>query len=632
MCGIVGIKTSRESRVPLVPRADFEEMTNTLAHRGPDAHGVWYRADLGIALGHRRLSIRDLSPLGAQPMLSSCERYMLVYNGEVYSVPELKKMLAPTGRALKGHSDTEAILECMAAFGVEAVLPHLIGMFAIALFDLKTQSLTLARDRLGIKPLYWGSVAGAIGFASELKALSAHPDWQPQLDRDALSTFMRHNYIPAPRSIYVGIEKLAPGSFVEIDEMNRVTRKTFWDHRAITIKGIAQREIFAKSDAETLEELDELLSDAVARRLVADVPLGALLSGGVDSSLVTALMTETAGRKVRTFSIGFHEKGFNEAPYASAIAKHLGTEHTELYVNSSDALGLVTQMPRIYDEPFADSSQIPTMMVCDLTKKHVTVVLSGDGGDELFAGYSRYGYTLEQTCGGEYAPRPAWQRALGQVPLLRKIQSRIGPRIVKEDNDAANAFYRSILSHWHSPEAVVRDAQEVAASLTDPNITKQIPNMLDRMQYWDSVTYLPDDILTKVDRASMAVALEARVPLLDHRVVEMSWRLPQRFKRRDGVTKWALHQLLYKRVPQALIDRPKMGFGIPLGAWLRGPLRDWGEHLLNKKRLDAQGLFYSLPLRERWENHQKGNEDWGYPLWTALMALAWLEATPKVRI
>lgn len=632
MCGIVGLKTARDARGRLVSREAFEEMTDSLAHRGPDARGVWYRPDLGVALGHRRLSIRDISPLGAQPMLSSCERYVLVYNGEVYSVPELTKMLAPTGRNLKGHSDTEAMLECMAAFGVDAVLPHLIGMFAFALFDLKTGRMTLARDRLGIKPLYWGRVAGAIGFASELKALAAHPDWEPQLDRDALATFMRHNYIPAPRSIYQGIEKLAPGSLVEIDEMNGVTRKCFWDHRDVTLQGLAQRDLGAFSDEDALAQLDALLSDAVARRLVADVPLGALLSGGIDSSLVTALMTETAGRKVRTYAIGFHEKGYDEAPYASAIAKHLGTEHTELYVNSGDALDLVSQMPRIYDEPFADSSQIPTLMVCGLTKQHVTVVLSGDGGDELFAGYARYGYTLDQTCGGTTGARPKWRRAMQHLPVFRHIEARIPLPMTNDSQDAANAFYRSILSHWHEPNTLIRGAQEVAGPLTDPGITKHMPDMLDRMQYWDSVTYLPDDILTKVDRASMQVALEARVPLLDHRVVELAWRLPQRFKRRDGVTKWALRQLLYKRVPPALIDRPKMGFGIPLGEWLRGPLREWGEHLLDRKRLEDQGLFHPAALRQRWDAHQNGDGDWGYPLWTALMALAWIDATPKVKI
>jgi asparagine synthase (glutamine-hydrolysing) len=631
MCGIVGLKTAKDARGRLVSREAFEEMTDSLAHRGPDARGVWYRPDLGVALGHRRLSIRDISPLGAQPMLSSCERYVLVYNGEVYSVPELTKMLAPTGRSLKGHSDTEAMLECMAAFGVEAVLPHLIGMFAFALFDLKTGRMTLARDRLGIKPLYWGHVAGAIGFASELKALVAHPDWEPHLDRDALATFMRHNYIPAPRSIYQGIEKLAPGSLVEIDEMNGVTRKVFWSHRDVTLQGIAQRDHGALSDEDALAQLDKLLSDAVARRLVADVPLGALLSGGIDSSLVTALMTETAGRKVRTYAIGFHEKGYDEAPYASAIAKHLGTEHTELYVNSGDALDLVSQMPRIYDEPFADSSQIPTLMVCGLTKQHVTVVLSGDGGDELFAGYARYGYTLDQTFGGTTGAKPKWRRVMQHMPVLRHVEARFSPPRKDSGQDAANVFYRSILSHWHDPNTVIRAAREVAGPLTDRSITGAMPDLLDRMQYWDSVTYLPDDILTKVDRASMEVALEARVPLLDHRVVEMAWGLPQRFKRRDGVTKWALRQLLYKRVPPELIDRPKMGFGIPLGAWLRGPLREWGEHLLNQKRLEDQGLFNPAALRQRWEAHQKGAEDWGYPLWTALMAMAWVEANPKVR-
>jgi asparagine synthase (glutamine-hydrolysing) len=632
MCGILGLKTPRNAQERLVDLATFDEMTDTIAHRGPDERGTWHRPDLGIAFGHRRLSIRDLSPLGAQPMMSSCERYMMVYNGEVYSEPELKDMLAGTGRCVKGHSDTELMLECMAEFGVRAVLPKLIGMFAFGLYDIKTGMLTLARDRVGIKPLYWGVMDGIVGFSSELKALTAHPSWRPTLDRDALASFMRHNYIPAPRSIYKGIEKLAPGALVEIDADNQITRDTYWDHRDVVRSGLVNRDRHAQSESQTLENLDGLLKDAVDRRLVADVPLGALLSGGIDSSLVTALMTECAPSKVRTYAIGFHEEGFNEAPFASAIAKHLGTEHTELYVNSDDALNLVTQLPRIYDEPFADSSQIPTLMVCGLTREHVTVVLSGDGGDELFAGYSRYPYTLEQTFGGLAPPRPRWRRALQRISGLRQLEARLPAPQAQDDPQAANAFYRSILSHWHDPASLIKGAREVEGVLTDMSVTDDMPSMLDRMQYWDSVTYLPDDILTKVDRASMEVALEARVPLLDHRVVEMAWNLPQHYKTRDGVSKWALRQLLYKRVPQELIDRPKMGFGVPLGAWLRGPLREWGEALLDQRRLEEQGLFDPGPLRERWIAHQTTDADWGYPLWTALTALAWLDANPKVKI
>lgn len=632
MCGIVGLKSSMDGLERIVAPEVFNTMIDTLTHRGPDARGCWHRPDLGVALGHRRLSIRDISQLGSQPMLSSCKRYVIVYNGEVYSVPELAEMLAPTGRSLKGHSDTEAILECMAAFGVEAVLPKLIGMFAIAFYDIENRSLTLVRDRLGIKPLYWGTVAGVIGFASELKALTAHPDWEPQLDRDALANYMRHNYIPAPRSIYKGIEKLEPGTLVEIDAMNRIVRKVFWDHRAVTLCGLAQRDKLSLSETDLLNELDALLSDAVMRRLVSDVPIGALLSGGIDSSLIAAVMTETSEQRVQTFSVGFHEEGFDEAPFASAIAKHLGTEHVELYVDSNDALNLVEQLPSIYDEPFADSSQIPTLMVCSLTKNHVSVVLSGDGGDELFAGYSRYPYALGQTKGGHFAPKPVWRRAMERAPVLRWFEGILASPLSPSGQSEANSFYRSILSHWHAPETVVLGSQEPRGPLTDESITSQMPDFLDRMQYWDSVTYLPDDILTKVDRASMSVALEARVPLLDHRLVEMAWRLPQRFKLRNGISKWALRQLLYRRVPQQLIDRPKMGFGVPLGAWLRGPLRDWGEYLLDIKRLETQDLFHSAPIRQRWDAHQEGKEDWGYPLWTVLMALAWLQENPNVRL
>lgn len=647
MCGITGLYAIGTTKI--IPNIEYliDRMTDSMVHRGPDSRGTWIDESHGLALGHRRLSIRDLSLTGHQPMVSSCGRYVIAYNGEIYSHLEIGKDLIKAGRHLRGTSDTETILEACAEWGVERAVERLIGMFAFVLFDRIQRDLFLVRDRLGIKPLYWGTTGNLFFFGSELKALREIDVWRPILDRNALSAFMRHNYIPAPHSIYTGVKKLEPGCILKIDARGNIRSTRFWDLFAIVKRCLEERS--QGDEHETLDELDRLLVDAVRRRMVSDVPLGTLLSGGVDSSLVTAIMAEQSDRPINTFSIGFDQKEFDEAPYARAIAAHLGTSHTELYVVAEHGINLVEKLPFWYDEPFADSSQIPTLLVCELTRKHVTVVLSGDGGDELFAGYNRYTLGLDMWQKANMAPfslrmvlaklilsfqAQTWENLTAWIPgRLRPPQMgnklhKFADAILRDDPDT---MYRHILSHWHQPENLVLDSHEPKGILWDRSIVKAIPDFLDRMQFLDAVTYLPDDILTKVDRASMGVSLEARVPLLDHRLVEFTWRMPQRMKLRHGLSKWALRQVLYRRVPQALIERPKMGFGVPIDQWLRGPLRDWAEALLDEKRLLRQGLFQPGPIRERWKAHLDG-ANWGYPLWNVLMAQAWIEANPGVSL
>lgn len=648
MCGISGIYLfgDRQNYRDLQVTTDL--MTDTLEHRGPDSRGTWVDVESGIGLGHRRLSIRDLSPAGHQPMVSSCGNYVIVYNGEVYSHKEISLDLEKCGRRLRSSCDTEVILEACAEWGVEATVKRLIGMFAFALFDRTTKNLYLVRDRLGIKPVYWGLQGNQFIFASELKALRAAGGWSPKLDRDALSAFMRHNYIPAPHTIYKDVQKLEPGCILKIGPDAEPQLSRFWDMRTVVEQGL-KSPIQKLGDTELLAQLDDLLKDSVKRRMEADVPLGSLLSGGIDSSLVTALMVEQSNHPINTFSIGFKESDFNEAPYAREIAKHLGTNHTELYVEASHALSLVDKLPYLYDEPFADSSQLPTALVCELTKKHVTVVLSGDGGDELFAGYTRYSHGLDMWKKANIAPhfiRKSISRMLlsqstatldsmgGYIPNRWRLP-QLGNKLHKFANailvDDPDAMYRQMISHWHEPDNIVIGAREPKGVLWEAGIKQLAPDFLDRMQFLDTVTYLPDDILTKVDRASMSVSLEARVPLLDHRIVEFAYQLPKRLKLRDGQNKWALRQSLYKRVPRHLIDRPKMGFGVPFDQWLRGPLKDWAENLLDEKRLKDQGVFTPEPIRQRWKAHLD-MANWGYPLWNVLMAQAWIDANPEVSL
>jgi asparagine synthase (glutamine-hydrolysing) len=638
MCGIAGFweLKARDDMQGMEKLA--RKMADSIHYRGPDAGGSWADGGAGVAFGHRRLSIIDLSEAGAQPMRSSCGRFVICYNGEIYNAPELKKELQAAGRSFAGHSDTEVIVEACGEWGVEKTITRLIGMFAMAIWDRNERALWLVRDRLGIKPLYWGQFGDLVLFGSELKALRVHPGWSPELDRSALAGLMRHNYIGCPHSIYKGVHKLPPGNLLRIDERGKPRIEAYWSLEQVARDG--QRTRDSRSDVEVIDDLESLLGDAVRRRMVADVPLGAFLSGGVDSSTVVALMQQHSERPVRTFSIGFHEEGFDEARYAGEVARHLGTEHTELYVSENHAQRMIPQLPEIYDEPFSDSSQIPTYLISALTREHVTVSLSGDGGDELFAGYNRYFHAEAIHAKVGRLPRPvrvalaalmrsfspdAWQC------LFRMVPGRWRPpqagdkmhKLAKIISGDKHALYRRLISHWEDPEQLVMASKEYRGIVWDDSVADVVPDFTERMQYLDTLTYLPDDILTKVDRSSMAVSLEARVPLLDHRVVEMAWRLPMQMKVRGGESKWALRQLLYRHVPRELIERPKMGFGVPIHTWLRGSLREWAEDLLDESELRRDGILDAASIRQKWREHLSGHQNWQYHLWDVLMFQAW---------
>jgi asparagine synthase (glutamine-hydrolysing) len=639
MCGIAGVLTSAAgAREPLDRAATA--MAESLAHRGPDDHGVWSDPEAGIALSQRRLSIVDLSPAGHQPMTSADGRFVITYNGEIYNFQELRRELEARGIAFRGHSDTEVMLEAFSVHGIAPTVKRLIGMFTIGVWDRRERALTLVRDRLGIKPVYWAKFGSLFLFGSELKALRAHPGWTARIDRAAVASFMRHNYIPAPHTIYQGVQKLEPGCILTLPRGSEPRIERFWDARAVAKAGLADPS--QASDRELTDQLENLLRDAVARRMVADVPVGAFLSGGIDSSTVVALMKAANVGPVRTYTIGFENAGFDEAEHAAAVARHIGTEHTKLVVTAKDALDVVPKLPQFYDEPFADSSQIPTYLVSAMTRRHVTVALSGDGGDELFAGYNRYQLATRTWRALALLPRPLrcaisgaitsvsadrWSKLLAFLPAQMR-PGQIGDKLHKFASvlpvDDDNALYRRLVTHWE-PAEVAPGAAEAKGILWDPQVTSDFPGLLERMQFLDLVTYLPDDILTKVDRASMAVALEARVPLLDHRVVEFAWRLPRAAKIRGGVSKWLLRQVLDRHVPKAMIDRPKMGFGIPLGEWLRGPLKDWAENLLGEQRLREAGLVDASRARQVWAAHLSGQRNHEYMLWNVLMLESWRE-------
>ena len=641
MCGFVGFLGE-----PGALGADALErlaarMAARLESRGPDDAGTWVSPSAGIALGQRRLAVIDLSATGHQPMVSATGRSVIAYNGEVYNFAEIRRALEAENHRFRGGSDTEVILEACEAWGVRRTVPKLIGMFAFAFWDARTRHLTLVRDRLGIKPLYWGRSGGVLFFGSQLKGFVDHPAWRPEVDRDALAAYLRHSYVPAPRSIFTGIEKLEPGCLIEIDASGKETRERYWDLRTIARDAVRAR--VSLDDTAAVEELDLLLRDAVKRRMVADVPLGAFLSGGIDSSTVLALMQSQSDRPVKSFSIGFDEAGYDEAYHAKRVAAHLGTDHTELYVAPDQARAVLPGIATWFDEPFADSSQIPTYLVSEMTRRHATVALSGDGGDELFAGYDRYRWAelLSRRIAGWPSPFRATLAALlrGVSPaawdgLARAIPRSVRPPLVgdKAHKLAAllsvadqGALYRRLVTQWETPDGMVHGGHEPHGILWDPTVQTDIPEFTDRMQFLDTVTYLPDDILTKVDRASMAVGLEARVPLLDHRVVEFSWQLPAAMKVRNGQGKWLLRQVLRKYVPQQLTDRPKMGFGVPIDRWLRKPLREWAEDLLAEERLRRTGYFEPAPIRAAWAEHLSGVRNQQYRIWTVLMFESWRE-------
>lgn len=646
MCGIAGELRSH----PLAQQEHLHAMGRAIAHRGPDAADVWIDAAAGIGLVHRRLAIVDLTPAGQQPMRSASGRFVMVFNGEIYNHVALREQLDASGRAphWRGHSDSETLLAGIDAWGLETTLQRCVGMFAIALWDREQGVLSLARDRLGEKPLYFGWQAGGsesvFMFGSELKALKAHPAFEGRINRQALTLFMRHNYVPTPYSIYEGIQKLQPGCLLEVSLSRREPRLVrYWSAADTVRNGQADRARVWTPQA-AVDELDSLLTTAVAGQMMADVPLGAFLSGGIDSSTIVALMQKQSSRPVKTFTIGFHEKGYNEAEHAKAVARHLGTEHTELYVTPEEAMAVIPRLPAMFDEPFSDSSQIPTHLVSALARQQVTVSLSGDAGDELFSGYTRYSVASGLWQKLSRIPRPlrraaahaitaippATWTAIGQRLPIAALQQRLGDRLHKGagilGHQAIDGLYRGLVSHWDAPAEVVLGGQEPPTLLCGNAPDFGPLDDVERMMALDLMTYLPDDIMVKVDRAAMAVSLETRVPMLDHRVVEFAWQLPQGLKQRDGVGKWVLRQVLYRHVPQALMDRPKMGFGIPIDSWLRGPLRDWAESLLAPDRLQREGFFAVAPVRRKWDEHLSGERNWAYHLWDVLMFQSWLEA------
>ncbi len=646
MCGLAGFLGG--SPAPLADRAALlAEMARQIRHRGPDHGDTWCDPDKPFGLAHRRLAIVDLSAAGQQPMAAASGRYVIAYNGEIYNHLEIRAELERAGAAprWRGHSDTETLLAGIDAWGAEATVRRAQGMFAFALWDRQTGILTLARDRLGEKPLYYGwqgtGQARTFVFGSELKALRRHPAFEGSINRDALCLFMRHNNVAGSHSIYQNIAKLPPAHLLTLSlRAPEPVLRPYWSGAAAALDGV--RHPFPGTPEEAVDSLQALLRDAVGRQMMADVPLGAFLSGGVDSSTVVALMQAQSSQPVRTFSIGFHNSDYSEAAYAKAVAQHLGTSHTELYVTPEHAMAVIPELPASYDEPFADSSQIPTLLVSQLARRHVTVSLSGDAGDELFGGYNRYQITAELWQRLSRVPSPvraaaAWgltrfsPHRIDQLAASLPIASRwnnLGEKVHKGAGVMAARssaeLYRGMVSHWRHPETLVIGGTEPDSAVPALDALTDV----ERMMALDMLGYLPDDILTKVDRAAMRHSLETRIPFLDHRVVEFAWRLPLACKVRKEAggytTKWVLRQVLDRYVPKALIERPKMGFGIPIDAWLRGPLRDWAEDLLDERRLRQQGYLDPEPIRSRWAEHLSGRRNWQHPLWCVLMFQAWL--------
>lgn len=646
MCGIAGYYSSEGADA-----ATARQMAREIRHRGPDDSGVWCDVEAGVAVAHQRLSIIDLSSAGHQPMLSSCGRYVLVFNGEIYNHLALRSKLETDRSAplWRGHSDTETLLAAVSAWGVERTLRASTGMFAFALWDRDARSLTLARDRLGEKPLYYGWQRDAFLFGSELKSLKAHPSFSATIDRGALALLLRLSCVPAPHSIYEGIRKLRPGHLLHVTfhsagSARQEREVCYWSYNRVVSDGLSDP--FVGSAVEARDALEARLLQSVRGQMLSDVPLGAFLSGGIDSSTIAALMQSQTSEPVRTFTIGSSIEDYNEARQADAVARHLGTSHTELYVTPTDALAVIPKLPQIYCEPFSDPSQLPTYLVSELACRHVKVALSGDAADELFGGYNRYRVAETIWRRLSWLPRPAriafgrlmtslspsaWDRVF--VGLEKVTPPRLRPRmpgdkahklagVLRAEDDAA--FYRYLISHWQDPTQIVKNAAESDTLLTRKADWPETNSFVEWMMAIDAQTYLPDDILVKVDRAAMANSLETRVPYLDHKLVEFAWRIPQSMKIRNGQTKWLLREVLHKYVPRELVDRQKMGFGIPLHDWLRGPLRDWAEDLLDEARLRQEGYLNPEPVRKRWMAHLSGKSNEQYLLWDVLMFQAWL--------
>ncbi len=642
MCGIAGFwdACGRAGSAELEQSA--LRMASALQHRGPDDQGTWADENASLALGHRRLAILDLSREGHQPMFSADQRFVLVFNGEIYNFQALRTALEDRGHAFRGRSDTEVMLAAFGEWGLRPALERLAGMFAFALWDRRCRRLHLARDRAGEKPLYYGWIGGAFVFGSELKALRAHPRWRGEINRGALALLVRYGYIPVPHCIYDHIQKLPPGCVLTLTESHLRAWSTpepepYWSAQAMAEAGAAHP--FRGGEDEARERLRALLLESVEQQMVADVPLGAFLSGGINSSLVVALMQTQSRRAIKTFSIGFQQEKFNEAPFAKAVAAHLGTDHTELYVQDCDLRRVISRLPNIYDEPLADPSQIPTVLLCRLASANVKVSLSGDAGDELFGGYDHYDKA-----------RRLW-RAMGRTPgplrqhMARSLKSFSSAglelatgsgrvrQILNRLSNLADVLpapsdlwlYHLLMSPNRDPRAWLKDADEPPTHFEETATWASLPEPLQRMTYLDFVTYLPDDILVKVDRAAMAVGLETRVPLLDHRVIELAWRLPASFKQNRSQGKWLLRQILHQYVPPALVDRPKKGFAAPIAEWLRGPMREWAEQLLGETHLRQEGFFDARQIRRKWQEHLAQKRDWSPGLWHVLMFQAWLE-------
>lgn len=649
MCGLAGFIDTSGAKNDGQLAAMVSRMAETLRHRGPDDDGIWTEAQAGIALGFRRLAILDLTQSGHQPMVSRCQRFVIVFNGEIYNHADLRKQLEIEGHAFRGRSDTEVILACASQWGLERALQSLNGMFAFALWDRRDRQLHLVRDRLGEKSLYYGWIGPAFLFGSELKSLTAYPGFRASIDRSALALYFRHNCIPAPYSIYNGILKLPPATVLTLDCSKGApgpsSPRPYWSLLEVALNG--SKNPFPGSEQDAAAELERRLARSVQSRMVADVPLGAFLSGGVDSSTVVALMQAQSSRPVQTFCLGSTFDQYNEADSARAVAKHLGTNHSEAWVTAEDALAIIPQLPRIYDEPFADSSQIPTFLISRLARKQVSVSLSGDGGDELFGGYNRYVWGVELW--HKLASLPSWLRRMVSLvlnapspqawqrfseilaPALPKpwVQRHSGDKLQKLavalSATSQDEFYLKLVSHWEKSTSLVLGSSELATPVSDQRFPEGALGLADRMMFLDTLTYLPDDILVKLDRASMAASLEARTPMLDHTLVEFAWTLPQCLKVRGKQGKWLLRQVSYGYVPPSLLDRPKSGFAVPLHAWLRGSLREWAETLLDEARLKAEGFLQPFLVRAKWKEHLAGRRNWQYPLWDVLMFQAWLE-------
>jgi asparagine synthase (glutamine-hydrolysing) len=644
MCGILGALSLKNNEV--VNQA-VEQGCTLLKHRGPDGSGIWKDTDAGVIFGHVRLAILDLSEAGYQPMQSHCERYQIVFNGEIYNHLELRKKLDfSSHNKWVGHSDTETLLACISEWGLDKTLESITGMFVFAMWDHETKQLYLVRDRFGEKPLYYGWVKDSFVFGSELKIFKMFPFWENSINVNALSLFLRYNYIPAPYSIYENIWKLPAGSYLKVSKNNLINHSCdnpskYWDACKVAVES-SENPLRFRNDSEAIDSLDSILQKSVKAQMLSDVPVGAFLSGGIDSSMIVSLMQKQSIVPIKTFSIGFKDNNYNEAVYAKDVATYLGTDHTELMVSPSDALNVIPKLPVIYDEPFADSSQIPTYLLASLTRQEVTVSLSGDAGDELFGGYTRYQHTQNlldklkkvptsvksivasiDNC----IPKKYTNLIIDSLSSLSKQQyqknySNKFNRLIKLLNSKNEIdIYNELLAYWNPSEIMTNETDKKVDSLSIPSSL----NSIEQMMLFDTINYLPDDILVKVDRAGMAASLETRIPFLDHNVYEFAWQIPFEYKIRNGNSKWLLRQLLYRYVPEKLIERPKMGFAVPIDSWLRGPLKDWAENLLDERKIKEQGFFKSEVISKRWNEHINGSRNWHFQLWTVLMFQQWYE-------